>query len=538
MIQIPNGAMAQVANYSEQVISQYSHNPLIEALPPIMSKDQVIQNIASYPYFNPEERMLDSHYRFHMIQQLYSYFQPLPIHIDLESRISRLIRQGYINRNPLTPHYSSSLVQGYEDIQKGKMSTAVHMSPSGLTIIGVSGMGKSSAINRILQMMPQVICHSKYKNQNLNLYQTVFLKLECPPDGSIRGLINNFFVELDKLLGTKSMDKFGKNGRLSATSLIPIVAQIARNSNLGLLVVDEIQNLSLAKSGGIEQMLSFFVALSNSIGLPVILIGTPKAISLFSEFRQARRGSGQGDMMWEPMKKDEQGWKLFLDGMWDYQWLRKPVPLSVELSDAIYEASCGITDIAVKTFIMSQIRAITSGTEELTPGLIKNVAKESFKLIQPMLYALRSGNALKIAKFGDISPINIEGFVSEEKSKLDLGNMLKNFQNAHKEQKINMERVKQEAIIRLTILGMVEKDATFCVNKLISSQPQLRDLKEIVQEAYKMYLNIPQSNLRESQTIDEKNDLRKIVKAGKERGLSAYQSLKDAGYIVSDFVAG
>lgn len=39
------------------------------------------------------------------------------------------------------------------------------------------------------------------------------------------------------------------------------------------------------------------------------------------EFRQARRGSGQGDLVMDRLEKDEY-WHLFLEAIWDYQWVR------------------------------------------------------------------------------------------------------------------------------------------------------------------------------------------------------------------------
>lgn len=537
-IQIPNGALAQVADYSSQFVSQYEGNLLIEALPPIMSKEEVVQVLSSYPHFNEEERFADSHYRFHMIQQLLGYFQVMPLHIDLENRISRLIRQGYVNRNPLKPHYASQMVQGHADIQSGQIHQNIQTSSSGLTIVGVSGMGKSTAINRILSLMPQIISHSQYKSIQLSAYQITYLRLECPPDGSIRGLINNLFVELDQLLGTNYMDRFGKNTKLSAASLMPIVAQIARSCNLGLIVVDEIQNLSVAKSGGAEKMLSFFVTLSNSIGLPTILIGTPAAQALFSDFRIARRGSGQGDVAWLPMKKSEPSWRLFIEGIWDYQWVRNPTELTTELNDTIYEASCGITDIALKIFIFCQIRAITSGTETITPQIIKDVVKDSLKLVEPMLSALRSGNVVQIAKFGDINITPMDGFIVAEQSKLDLGDLLQTFQKTQKEQQVHAERLKQDAVVRLTLLGVPEKDAKHNVGKILSEMPRVQTVQEVVQEAYKLHLGLTEDMQATSKTrpqIEDERDLRKLVKAGKENGLTAYQVLKDAEYIASDF---
>lgn len=39
---IPNGGEAVEAEYKEQLIEEYKGNPFIEALPPIYSKDEVV----------------------------------------------------------------------------------------------------------------------------------------------------------------------------------------------------------------------------------------------------------------------------------------------------------------------------------------------------------------------------------------------------------------------------------------------------------------------------------------------------------------
>ncbi|MDK2934717.1 MAG: hypothetical protein PWP27_2527 [Clostridiales bacterium] len=360
-INIPNGVEAVNAVYREQVVEEYRGNPLIEALPNIYSKEAVIDRLAYYPEYNEEERNLDGHYRYHLVQRLFQYFQPLNIHIDLESRISRLIRQGYLARNPIRPQYAENLQIGYQMIKNQNMkliSNQIFRTTSyGFTIVGVSGMGKTTAVNRVLSMLPQIIVHSQYKGINFSLYQLVWIKLDCPHDGSVKGLCVDFFMKVDSLLGANYYKKFA-NGRLSVNSMLPVISQITRITNLGVMIIDEIQHLSTAKSGGSEKMLNFFVTLINTINVPVILIGTNKAMPILqSEFRQARRGSGQGDMIWERMKQDD-SWDILIEGMWDYQWVKKPTHLTQELKDVLYEESQGITDIAVKLYVMAQIRAI------------------------------------------------------------------------------------------------------------------------------------------------------------------------------------
>ena len=91
---IPNGCNAIEVDYSEQVIEEYRKNPFIEALPSILSTEEAIEKMAIYAEYNSKERMLDKQYRIHLVQRLFQCFQPLWIHLDLESRISRVIRQG------------------------------------------------------------------------------------------------------------------------------------------------------------------------------------------------------------------------------------------------------------------------------------------------------------------------------------------------------------------------------------------------------------------------------------------------------------
>ena len=46
-------------------------------------------------------------------------------------------------------------------------------------------------------------------------------------------------------------------------------------------MIDEIQHLSMAKSGGSEKMLNFFVNLVNNVGVPVILVEPQRQLRYF-----------------------------------------------------------------------------------------------------------------------------------------------------------------------------------------------------------------------------------------------------------------
>jgi hypothetical protein len=448
------------AEYKEQVIPEYQENPFIEALPPIIPSNVIVSKLASFPPYSKEERQLEPQYRMHLVGRLYDIFQPFAIHLDLESRINRTIRQGYIARNIYDKSYISNSYR----------STA-----GSFTLLGVSGMGKTTAITRILSLYPEVIVHSKYKDRELSRYQLVYLRLECPFDGSVKGVCLSFFSSIDEILGTEYYMRFGNN-RLSVDNMLVAMTSIAKNISLGLLVIDEIQNLNKAKSGGGERMLNFFVTLVNTIGLPVLLIGTPEAMGVLQgKFRQARRGSGQGDMVFERLNNDS-NYKLLINAIWGYQWTKRPTELTNDLLNTLYDQSQGIVDITVKLYALAQTKAISCGNEFITSELIKQVSEESLSLVKPMINALRNGNIREIAKYPDIYTGGID---------------------------LNyLEPIKDKFILPILSKNSIPE----LINK-----PKIRKESKIL--------------------LTEKSDVRVMVKEGAKEGMTAYEILKKEGLI-------
>ena len=174
-----------------------------------------------------------------------------------------------------------------------------------------------------------------------------------------------------------------------------------------MLAVDEVQHLSLAK-GGSDAMLNFFVTLVNVIGLPVVLIGTSKALPILQgEFRQARRSSGHGDLIWNRMKK-ERTWTMFVKSIWEYQWVRNKVDLTAQMMDAIYEETQGIIVLAVILYVLLQEDAILSERETFDAADIQRVARKKMGLVQPMIDALRRNDQKLIDQYEDITDILLE----------------------------------------------------------------------------------------------------------------------------------
>lgn len=413
----------ELAEYTDTPIPRYQGNPLIEALPPILSESEISDALAYYPPFNESERALSPELRIHMIHTVLDLLVPFPDHIDLAERFSCLIRESYTARNPLAVEYWQNFRSRMEAGQEGNTPRLrVRSSARGMTIIGISGAGKTTGTEAVLNIYPQLIQHSEYKGKPFTWTQLVWLKLQCPPDGSIRGLCLNFFQAIDELIGTHYYRDYAQ-GRRSTDELIPAMQRVGSLLSIGLLAIDEIQHLDQSKSGGKDCMLNFFTHLVNTIGVPIVFIGTPKAKSVLTgEFRQSRRGTGEGDFVWDRLENDEK-WKYFMESLWGYQYLRNPTPPSKELFDVTHDETQGIVDIAVKLFMLSQVRAVRSGQETLTSAIIRSVAKDSFRTIQTALDALRRGDYEALAEIPDIQPIDYDAALRKMSNSTRLANL-------------------------------------------------------------------------------------------------------------------
>ncbi len=402
------------AVYREPETADYAGNPLIEALPPALTTEQAMIGLAYYPRYDEAQRFAPDHIRYHLIQNGLRFFAPLDIHLDLERRFSCLIRVGYTERNPLAIGFWNEVAVRIEgSSQYGAISAPrLHQWPSsaaGFNIVGMSGVGKSFSVERILSLYPQVIHHNHYQGRNFTHSQIIWVKLDCPFDANTKGVCIEFFRQIDSMLGTNYHPNYAGKRRM-LDEMLSEMARVAANHCLGVLVIDEIQRLSQARSGGAERMLNFFVQLVNTIGVPVVMIGTYKALALLSgEFSQMRRGTGQGDLIWDRMARDDQ-WQLFVESLWHFQYTRKRRTLNDDpsLSDALYDESQGITDFAVKLYLFAQERAIESGKEEVTAAIIRSVAKDKLQLPQRVLEALRLGNQRVLERYEDVYPIILQ----------------------------------------------------------------------------------------------------------------------------------
>ncbi|MCS6105334.1 hypothetical protein DWV12_15675 [Clostridium botulinum] len=476
IVTLPNGVMAEEAEYKEQFIDEYNSNPFIQVLPTIISKEDIIKGLSRNIKISNKEIESHEYIRRHLLQRIYKIFQPLPIHLKVWNMIDTLIKQGYVDRNPFNPIYKRHINTLGNNLINKEFSMHVNSNftttASCASIIGFSGMGKTTIVNKALENIPQIICHHTYNKEDFNNIQVSWIKLEAPHNSSLKALTLQFFMKVDELIGTENMKRYAVKN-LSVDAMLPILGQLANSINLGLLVIDELQHLNKNTS----QVMNYLVCLMNIFSIPICLIGTPACYDMLtSEMRIARRVTGGCEIIWNNMQNDKE-FRLFMKGIWKYQYLRNPSKLDEDMINLFYEKTQGISDLVIKLFINTQRVAIERNVEKITKELVEKVWDKEFKLLQPMISSIHSKNKSKMFKYEDIRILENDDIIKNKKE-------------------ANLKVIRKEEI----------------------------EINEKTQKNNKKKIKI-------SELEDE--DVRKFIIEGIKLGKSNYESLLGAGMIVS-----
>ncbi|MGF9764899.1 ATP-binding protein [Microvirga sp. 0TCS3.31] len=505
-----------MAEYAPATLPEDAGNPLIEALPKHPEISALRAAFGRYPLISGAERNLPNSVRLETISRISNYLEPLPSHFEVAEKISLNIRAGYRYRNPAKETFRRDQVRFYREAMAGKVQPILHSGPStapSFALFGISGVGKSTVVERMLTFLPQVLCHRDHQ-----FVQIVWIKIDCPTDGSLKQLLFGILAKIDGLLGTG----YSHAKRRTEIEALKIdIGCIAHTHHVGALVIDEIGNLIDAPGGGGKRLQRFLVSFANEVKIPLVVVGTTRAISqLQGIFCQARRTSNNGVHIWEPMRQGTELWEFFLEGLFKYQWTKHPVAVNREIADLLHELTQGIHGLVVCLFQLAQQEAISTGAECLSEALFKKVASEQFKLVQPMLNAIKSGNATLINRYEEMMIATLDTLKSKVE---EAGHLALLKEQARGRQQCAAERIR--TISALIAMGYTDEDVRPFVDKYFDENPNTSSTV-VVRE---ILSSMEDPSMHQDGLNAE--SLRTIVDESAARGVSALDALSAAGIV-------
>ncbi len=341
---------------------------LVVKLPPMLAGTELLYTLEVLPDYDESIRDLDAATRLMALSDLYKLYLPSQMSVEIYSKLYLALLHSLQKKQ--TSLAIQQQKQNYRAIRQQTYSGIIGGSDS-FTIIGASGIGKSTAISRAISLITG--------NKVIEVdepYTTIIpcLVVQCPFDSSVKGLLLEILRKVDENLGSKYYEN-AMRVRATTDMLIGSVSQIALN-HIGLLIVDEIQNVVNSKHG--KSLVGALTQLINNSGISVCMVGTPESALFFEQAMQlARRSLGiqYGNMVYDTYFED------FCDVLFSYQYVRNETMLTPGIMEWLYEHSAGIISVVVSLVHDAQEIAILSGKESLNLETLNMAYQQRLSLL-------------------------------------------------------------------------------------------------------------------------------------------------------------
>lgn len=328
-------------------------NDWTDLLPAMLAGDALTEKLACYPKYDPEIRNGNASERLLGLSSLYDIYIPGMLSIEVYTKLY-LATHRSLQKKQDKKTVTMQLVDNRRRLQ--------HMDSNGIiggadsfTIIGQSGIGKSSAISRAVQL----ISEKGIIETNAPFAKIIpCVSVQTPFDSSVRSMLLEILRVVDERLLT-NYHASALRARATTDMLISSVSSVALN-HIGTLIVDEIQNVANSRNG--DALVGALTQLINSSGISICMVGTPDSASFFQQaYRLARRSLG---IEGEPMQYNDM-FKAFCRTLFEYCYVQNEPELSEGILAWIYEHSGGVASVIISLLHDAQELAIYNGKEAL-----------------------------------------------------------------------------------------------------------------------------------------------------------------------------
>ena len=345
---------------------------LVKKLPPMLTGQELEKALTILPEYDPGIKNESTAARLIALSEMYKVFVPTQMSKEIYAKMYLALlrslqkKESKLAIRQYTENHRATRQQEYSGILGGSDS---------FTIIGASGIGKSSSITRTVQLLTseEII---EVKNPSAKIIPCVIV--QTPFDSSVKGLLLEILRVVDEKLGSKY---YANALRTKSTidMLIGSVSQVALN-HIGLLVVDEIQHVVNHRHG--KTLIGCLTQLINNSGIAIAMVGTPESAAFFTQAMQlARRALG---LQYSPLEYGEEFQNL-CKILFAYQYVKHQTQLDTSIVHWLYEHSNGNISTVVSLIHDAQEIAILDGSETLNLTTLCAAYQNRIAMLHPYI---------------------------------------------------------------------------------------------------------------------------------------------------------
>lgn len=388
-------------------------NDILKLIPEMKAGNALISALSVLPAYDENIRSQNEAVRLIALSDLYRVYIPSPMTTEIYSKLYLALLRSLQKKMTKTAVIQQN--QNHRAIQQQEYTGIMGGSDS-FTIIGNSGIGKSSAISRSLSLLQ---ADGIIETQKPYAKIIPCVVVQCPFDSSVKGLLLEILRKVDEVIGSD----YYKNAlkiRVTTDMLIGSVSQVAIN-HIGLLVVDEIQNVVNSKHG--KSLVGMLTQLINNSGISICMVGTPESSLFFEQAMQlARRSLG---LHYQSLECDRYFYD-FCCTLFSYQYTKHKAEISDAIINWLYEHSGGIVSVVVSLIHDAQEIAILNDKEILNIETLNEAYKKRLSMlhsyIEPTIKHRKQTATKKKAK---PEPPQINGDITDDFSISELATTAK-----------------------------------------------------------------------------------------------------------------
>ncbi len=339
-------------------------------MPKMLVGKELEQALTVLPAYDEQIRYADAATRLTALSDLYSLYIPSKMSTEIYSKLylallrslqkkgtKEAVRQYYANHAYMNGAASNGIIGGADSF----------------TIIGESGIGKSSAIARAIDLLggeKLLFCGNQ-----LNKVIPILIA-QCPYDCSVKGLILELLRLVDGKLGSTYYQTAIKSRTNTIDMLVGVVATLAAQ-HIGLLIVDEIQNVVSSING--QRLMGLLTQLINCSGISIALVGTPESTVFFESAMQlARRSVG----LYYTQLEYDRFFCDFCETVFGYQYVQNKTAITQTIMNWLFQHSRGIVSVVVSLIHDAQEIAILEGQETLSIETLELAYRQRLAMLQ------------------------------------------------------------------------------------------------------------------------------------------------------------
>ena len=374
---------------------------IIHILPTMKSGDDLLSSMEVLPEYDEAIREAEVPVRLMALSDLYRIYVPSQMSLEIYSKMYLALLRSLQKKGTKmavqqrNQNHKAVLQQEYSGIMGGSDS---------FTIIGASGIGKSSAISRAIRLITE---NRVIEVENPYTKIIPCICVQCPFDSSVKGMLLEILRKVDEMIDSKYYEN-ALRARTTTDMLIGSVSQVALN-HIGLLVVDEIQNVCNSKNG--KSLVGMLTQLINNSGISICMVGTPESAVFFEQAVQlARRSLG---LRYDVMEYGTD-FRNFCEIVFSYQYVKQKTEITDGIMEWLYEHTSGNISVVVSLIHDAQEIAILNGKEVLDLEALQEAYKQRLSMLHGFIHMEQKRQTSKAKKKVSVTVTDVRTSAEEK----------------------------------------------------------------------------------------------------------------------------